>query len=250
MPALSRPFESTRLPADFFTRGTDPAGVTPRSQPALPLAADGAAVNAEQQAPAAAGHRRTPYPAPSTQRFGLPKPPRHIEPYVRALGTPGQIHAARLIISAKTTMRATRSPMLSLRAAGVPAAVGALSGGESAAVLALARRLARVEGSKVSSYLQTYARFATSKWPHLTPFPVTHTGLAAYYADYVLVRCLASSSLKRIHTAIKSGARALDIWGLSASEEADLMETRVFLCTAFPSVVQSGRKRGVPNHPW
>ena len=249
VPALPRPLAATRLPAnfftglpaDFFTRGTVPAGVTQRSQPALPRAADGAVVNAEQQAPVATGLRRAPYPALSSQRLGLPKPSRHIDPYVRALGTPGQLRAARLINSAKSTLRATRNPMLSLRAAGVPAAVGALSGGESAAALALARRLARVEGSKVSSYLQTYARFATTKWPHLAPFPVTHTGLAAYYADYVLVRGLASSSLKRIHTAIKSGARALDIWGLSTSEEADLMETRVYLCTSFPSTVQSGR---------
>ena len=60
MSAFLRPFEAKRLPADFFTRGIDPAGVTLRSLPALPRAADVAAVNAVQQAPTAAGLRRAP----------------------------------------------------------------------------------------------------------------------------------------------------------------------------------------------
>lgn len=245
-PPVFRPFECRRLPVGFFGApsrgGSALIGATPCLPVMLPRAADGPAVNAEQLAPATESrpHAQTDH-ASATPRRGLPRPPRYVDPYVRALGPPRQVAAARLILAARSTIRATRSPLLSLRAAGVPASMGALSGGESAAVLGLARRLARVEGSKVSSYLQTYARFVTTKWPHLSPFPVTHTGLSAYYADYVLVRGLASSSLKRIHTAIKSGARAVDIWGLSASEEADLLESRTFLCTTFPSSVQSGR---------
>jgi hypothetical protein len=170
-----------------------------------------------------------------------------VDPYIRTLGTPGQIHAARLVLAAKSTVRTTRNPSLSLRAVGVPAAFTALTGGESASALGLARRIARVEGPKVSSYLQTYATFVSTKWPDISPFPVTHTGLTAYYGDYVLVRGLAAASLKRIHTAIKSGARALDIWGLSAAEEVDLLETRSFLTSSFPTAVQSGRCFSVPE---
>ena len=213
-----------------------PVGAQP-----LPRAADGCVINAAQLAPAQAGAKRPREVQPPLLPAVSTRPPRYAEPYIRALGAPRQIHAARLLLQARSTLRLTRNPVLSLQSAGAPAAFAALSGGDASVTLGLARRLARVEGDKVSSYLQTYAKFVTSKWPHLSPFPVTHTGLGAYYADYVIVRGLASSSLKRIHTAIKSGARALDIWGLTAAEESDLLESRMFLCTSFPSTVQSGR---------
>jgi integrase len=225
---------------------TSVVGAPPLPQPSVPLfVPDAITMNAAQLSSAV--------PSPTARETGikrarsegqvdLPGGSRSLlAPHIARLGSASQIGAARRLLAAKATVSSTRNPAISLAAAGASAAFAALSGGEAAATLDVARKLARVDGTKEASYLNAYATFVNRTWPGLSPFPVTRTGLMAYYADYVVVRKLSADSLKRIHTAIKTAARALGLWGVSPDDEAHLLDTRSFLVRAFPTEVRSGR---------